>query len=464
MKIDENVNPNIMLSTVMLNNQENVTSRERTTKTETVFKEQVFKKRRHENNKNGKERPPLTEKKVVTFHTPSVPSFYEYDIKMIEIALGGTERTHVEKFEKEHKQTLQAIMQATLQELSAIRQLEKNSIGFGGLKKAGIKKWKFLVKLDDSGKISQLVIGKFKASGSFTKVYLALDGKAILVPRKSQSKANMQMHQAYSIIAFLHCQYPKNPQHLQQVIPLLPPLPEKFMIGRRPIMVAPQATCAGFKFHNPPSNMQDVIVRLEIIRDAAKGLAFCHEKGLIHGDIKPDNILINQSGKGQLHDFGGSCVFSGKEKPADAALKYKEISLTAFYTHYQDYLARSRLNSEGANVDSFVHLGCARDVFSLGVSTIDTLMGLYGNNRNKLYPFHAASYYACDKIKASFPNGDFNSCRELTCVQQMPPEIGETLKTLLKASLDKDYVNRITASEFGMQLDKIIIELKAVTS
>jgi serine/threonine-protein kinase len=43
---------------------------------------------------------------------------------------------------------------------------------------------------------------------------------------------------------------------------------------------------------------------VEIARDVLKGLAFMHEKGIIHRDIKPDNIQLLSDGRVKLTDFG----------------------------------------------------------------------------------------------------------------------------------------------------------------
>ncbi len=45
-------------------------------------------------------------------------------------------------------------------------------------------------------------------------------------------------------------------------------------------------------------------MRVRIARDAASALCYLHEKQLLHRDIKPDNVLIDNDWRPVLSDYG----------------------------------------------------------------------------------------------------------------------------------------------------------------
>ncbi|NMB99500.1 MAG: serine/threonine protein kinase [Thermoanaerobaculaceae bacterium] len=47
-----------------------------------------------------------------------------------------------------------------------------------------------------------------------------------------------------------------------------------------------------------------VLEAVSIIKQVAEGLSFAHEKGIVHRDIKPDNILVDRNGRAVVTDFG----------------------------------------------------------------------------------------------------------------------------------------------------------------
>ena len=49
------------------------------------------------------------------------------------------------------------------------------------------------------------------------------------------------------------------------------------------------------------------------IREVGQGLQFCHEQGVIHRDVKPQNILFNDAHEAKIIDFGVSKVMDSPD-------------------------------------------------------------------------------------------------------------------------------------------------------
>jgi serine/threonine-protein kinase len=58
------------------------------------------------------------------------------------------------------------------------------------------------------------------------------------------------------------------------------------------------------KEHVVRNGRLDVREALEIALEVARGLAFAHDQGLVHRDVKPQNILLNGDGRAKVTDFG----------------------------------------------------------------------------------------------------------------------------------------------------------------
>ena len=95
-------------------------------------------------------------------------------------------------------------------------------------------------------------------------------------------------------------------------------------------------------------------VALRIIRDTAAGLAYAHEKRLIHRDVKPENILVYADGRAALADFGSSRFSKGVSRV------YTEAGTLGYMAPEQAY-GRVRF---------------ASDVFSLGLIAYEVLTGV----------------------------------------------------------------------------------------
>ncbi len=59
---------------------------------------------------------------------------------------------------------------------------------------------------------------------------------------------------------------------------------------------------------------------LELARKMAEGLAFAHDKGIVHRDIKPLNILLTEDGQPKLTDFGLAKMESATQLTMDGAI------------------------------------------------------------------------------------------------------------------------------------------------
>jgi serine/threonine-protein kinase len=95
---------------------------------------------------------------------------------------------------------------------------------------------------------------------------------------------------------------------------------------------------------------------VEIARQVAEGLAYAHERGVVHRDIKPGNIMINKRGQVKIMDFGLARMRAADHKTS-----------TGMVLGTPRYMSPEQIS--GLPVDQ------RSDIFSLGIVLYEMLTG-----------------------------------------------------------------------------------------
>ena len=95
---------------------------------------------------------------------------------------------------------------------------------------------------------------------------------------------------------------------------------------------------------------------LEIALEVARGLAFAHEQGLIHRDVKPQNVLLNGDGRAKVTDFGIA-----------RTVEVDGMTQTGTVLGTSNYIAPEQASGQRVDVHS--------DVYALGVVLYELLAG-----------------------------------------------------------------------------------------
>ncbi|MCA9054678.1 MAG: protein kinase, partial [Planctomycetaceae bacterium] len=109
----------------------------------------------------------------------------------------------------------------------------------------------------------------------------------------------------------------------------------------------------------------------DIISQAAEGLQYLHDRGMVHRDVKPDNLLIDEDGRVKLIDYG-LALTNDAVRDGKVAEGGEEFTLTMLFGHdclgTPDYMAPEQAeNSLAADARS--------DVYALGCTFYTALVG-----------------------------------------------------------------------------------------
>jgi tetratricopeptide (TPR) repeat protein/tRNA A-37 threonylcarbamoyl transferase component Bud32 len=143
---------------------------------------------------------------------------------------------------------------------------------------------------------------------------------------------------------------------------------------------------------------------LPILRQTAKALEAAHEKGIVHLDIKPDNVVLLERGRRQdavkVVDFGVARLLT-------TARRDEQVSGTPEYVSPERFL--------GASYDH------RADIYALGVLAYEILTGSV--------PFRGTSYVATLTMQVEQPPPPFTQSQ---AARSLPPELGAVVLQMLE--------------------------------
>ncbi|HZL91394.1 MAG TPA: serine/threonine-protein kinase [Pirellulaceae bacterium] len=166
-----------------------------------------------------------------------------------------------------------------------------------------------------------------------------------------------------------------------------------------------------------------------VIMQAARGLEYAHQRGLIHRDIKPGNILVTPDGIAKVSDLGLAGFIHGLEDDPRAG----KIVGTA------DYLAPEQIN----NPNEITHVS---DIYSLGCTLYYAVSGKV--------PFPGGT--ARDKARRHREETPWHPRR-------FNPELNEEFVDIIADMMEKEPVKRIqSASEVVARLEQWASEVAPI--
>lgn len=172
---------------------------------------------------------------------------------------------------------------------------------------------------------------------------------------------------------------------------------------------------------------------IELYLKVLDGLSYAHRRGVIHKDLKPANIMINQTADGEIHvkilDFG----ISDLNEPVGKGGKGKRAAQDVGILGSAAYMSPEQFR--GWDIDK------RSDIYNLGCSIFETLAGLP--------PFLADTFDELEHKQMTAPSPLLTQATGLF----FPPEIEAVIKKCLEKSPSRRYQ---TASELAIDLQRLL--------
>ncbi|MBX3472083.1 MAG: serine/threonine protein kinase, partial [Planctomycetes bacterium] len=164
--------------------------------------------------------------------------------------------------------------------------------------------------------------------------------------------------------------------------------------------------------------------RVELVRDVARALGYAHQRGVVHRDVKPQNVLVDAQGHVRVADFGLA-----------QAVDHERLTKTGALVGTPRYMAPEQLQAQRGEV------GPQTDVWALGVMLHEALTG--GDT-----PFpHASLQELLQRVLEAPP----------VRPRQVDPSIPPSLEAVVLRALEKDPGARyVDGEELARDLDRFL--------
>ena len=170
-----------------------------------------------------------------------------------------------------------------------------------------------------------------------------------------------------------------------------------------------------------------VALALELAMQIARGLSFAHQQGLVHRDVKPQNVLLNGDGRAKVTDFG----------IARSLDVQRGMTQTGTVLGTSDYIAPEQ--AQGQRVDEH------SDVYSLGVVLYELLTGVV--------PFPGENFVSVAMRHINEPPPSIRDKR---------PDVSRRVDEAVQRAMAKDPADRFPSmAEFCAELEACLAELQA---
>jgi TolB-like protein len=167
------------------------------------------------------------------------------------------------------------------------------------------------------------------------------------------------------------------------------------------------------KIAEGPMRVPDVV---RILRDVARALAYAHERGVVHRDIKPDNILLS-SGAAVVADFGVAKALQSALRSSSGP-QPRTITAAGTALGTPDYMAPEQIAADP-------EMDHRADLYAFGAMAYEMLAGVT--------PFHSRTPQALFAAHLSEAPRPLGACR---------PGVPAALCALVERCLEKDPAHR----------------------